>query len=158
MEIYLDKVKIEEKEILHRLLQYSLYEESLNDGNEMTNEAIFEYKYFDRYFKEENREAFFIKEFETNKLMGFVMINRYLQFYETGHSIAEFMVIPKYRRNKIGKQVAYKCFDMHKGNWEVSPSLGSKTAFEFWKNVIEKYTNGIYKFDNRLFTFNNENK
>ena len=25
--------------------------------------------------------------------MGFVMINTYLQFYETGHSIAEFMVV-----------------------------------------------------------------
>ena len=66
MEIYLDKVKIEEKEILYRLLWYSLYEESLNDGNEMTNEASFGYKYFDRYFKEDNREAFFIKEIETN--------------------------------------------------------------------------------------------
>lgn len=40
MNIYLEKVKIEDKEILYRLLQYSLYEESLNDGNEMTNEAL----------------------------------------------------------------------------------------------------------------------
>lgn len=158
MEIYLEKVKIEEKEILYKLLQYSLYEESLNDGNEMTNEAIFKYKYFERYFTEDNREAFFIKDLETNKLMGFVMINTYLQVYESGHSIAEFMVIPKYRRNKIGKEAALKCFDMHKGNWEVSPSLGSKTAYEFWKNVIEEYTKGSYSFNNRLFTFNNESR
>ena len=34
MEIYLDKVKEDKKETLYRLLEYSLFEESLNDGNE----------------------------------------------------------------------------------------------------------------------------
>ena len=50
MEYYLDKVNIKDKDILYRLLQYSLFEESLNDGNEMNKNAIFEYKYFDLYF------------------------------------------------------------------------------------------------------------
>ena len=35
MEIYLSKVKDEEKKVLYRLLQYSLFEESENDLNEM---------------------------------------------------------------------------------------------------------------------------
>ena len=43
----LNRVKVEDKDILYRLLQYSLFEESLTDQNEMNNEAIFEYKYFD---------------------------------------------------------------------------------------------------------------
>ena len=46
----LERVKIEDKEILYRLLQYSLFEESLTDLNEMNSEAIFEYKWFDKYF------------------------------------------------------------------------------------------------------------
>ena len=40
----LERVKIEDKDILYRLLQYSLFEESLTDQNEMNDEAIFEYK------------------------------------------------------------------------------------------------------------------
>lgn len=40
MNIYLDKVDKDKKDTLYRLLQYSLYEESLNDGNEM-NEMVF---------------------------------------------------------------------------------------------------------------------
>ena len=44
MEYYLDKVNVKDKDILYRLLQYSLFEESLNDGNEMNENAIFEYK------------------------------------------------------------------------------------------------------------------
>ena len=84
------------------------------------------------------------------------MINTYMQKYEDGHSIAEFMVIPKYRRNKIGKRVAFECFDMYKGNWEVSPSLGSISAYSFWNNVINEYTNNNYKYEDRIFMFNNK--
>ena len=157
MEIYLDRVKNDKKDILYRLLEYSLFEESLNDGNEMNDDAIFEYKYFDRYFTDKDREAFFIREKDTNKLLGFVLINTYMQKLNKGHSIAEFMVIPKYRRNKIGKKVAFKCFDLFKGNWEVSPSLGSNSAYLFWKNVIDEYTAGNNKFEDRIFLFNNEN-
>ena len=68
MEIILDRVKEENKDVLYRLLEYSLFEESLNDGNEMNNDAIFEYKYFDLYFTDNERDAFFVKEKETNKL------------------------------------------------------------------------------------------
>lgn len=42
MEVYLNKVKYEESEILYILLQYSLFEESENDLNEINSEAIFE--------------------------------------------------------------------------------------------------------------------
>ena len=89
----------------------------------------------------EDREAFFIKEQETDKLLGFVMINTYVQRWETGHSIAEFMVLPKFRRTGIGKRVARACFDRYPGNWEVSPSYGSGQAYEFWKRLIRKSAN-----------------
>ena len=46
IEIYLDKVTEDKKDTLYRPLEYSLYEESLNDGNEMNGDVIFEYKYY----------------------------------------------------------------------------------------------------------------
>ena len=156
MKSYLDKESIDNKDILYRLLQYSLYEESLYDGNEINNEGLFDYKYFDLYFTEANRDAFFIREEKSNKLLGFVMINTYLQKNTNGHSIAEFMVLPKYRKNKIGTFIANTCFEMYKGNWEVSPSLGSKEAYNFWKKVIDDYTDNNYQFIDGIFIFNNE--
>lgn len=156
MEYFLDKIDIKDKDILYRLLQYSLFEESLNDGNEMNSDGIFEYKYFDRYFTDADRDAYFIRDKDDNKLLGFVMINTYMQKYKSGHSIAEFMVIPKYRRNKIGKRVAFECFNMYKGNWEVSPSFGSKSAYSFWNKVINEYTNNNNKYEDRIFMFNNQ--
>lgn len=156
MNIYLDKVTEERRKILYRLLQYSLYEESENDLNEMNEDAIFEYPWFERYFTDSSRDAFFIREKETNKLLGFAMINTYMQIYDKGHSIAEYMVIPKYRGNQIGKKIAFELFDQYKGNWEVKPSDNSKEAYLFWKNVVEEYTDNNCEFKNKIFIFNNE--
>lgn len=156
MNIYLEKVKEENKEVLYRLLEYSLYEESANDLNEMNEEAIFEYKYFNSYFTDDDRDAYFIREKETNKILGFAMVNSYVQVFENGHSIAEFMVIPKYRKNHIGKKVAFELFDRYRGNWEVSPSYNSCSALFFWNKVVKDYTSSNYKFENDLFLFNNE--
>lgn len=156
MEYFLDKVENKDKNILYRLLQYSLFEESSNDGNEMNENAIFEYEYFEKYFTDIDRVAYFIREKNTNKLLGFVMINTFMQKYDNGHSIAEFMIIPKYRRQKIGKRVVIDCFEMYKGNWEVSPALGSEIAYNFWNNVINEYTNQNNKYEDRTFMFNNQ--
>lgn len=156
MEIFLSEVKKEEKEILYRLLQYSLFEESEYDLNEMNEEAIFEYKYFDSYFVNEDRYACFIRENGINKILGFAMVNSYMQKFEDGHSIAEFMVIPKYRRNKVGKTVAFEILDKYPGNWEIKPCYNSEKAYLFWKNTIEEYTKDNYKFEDGIFLFNNK--
>ena len=122
----------------------------------MNEDAIFEYKYFNSYFTDDDRDAYFIREKETNKILGFAMVNTYVQVFENGHSIAEFMVIPKYRKNNIGKKVAFELFDRYRGNWEVSPSYNSCSALFFWNKVIKDYTSSNYKFENDLFLFNNE--
>ena len=154
MKVYLDKVDIKQKNILYRLLEYSLFEESLNDLNEMNNDGLFEYPDFDNYFNNEGKEAYFIRELESNKLLGFVMINIISNKNVIVHCIEEFMVIPKYRKNKIGKKIAFMCFDMYKGIWKISPSFNSQIAFNFWKNVINEYTTN-HEYKNGTFIFNN---
>lgn len=155
MDIILEKVKESKKDTLFRLLQYSLFEESLSDGNDINEEALFEYPWFEHYFTEEGREAYFIKEQGRNRLLGFVMVNEYVQKCSFGHSIAEFMVLPKFRRNKIGKKAVVLCFDMHRGMWEVSPSYGSDQAYLFWKNVIDGYTGNNSQYEDGIFLFSN---
>ena len=155
MKIILEKVTSKDKDVLFRLLQYSLFEESATDLNEMGSDGIFEYKWFDSYFTDEDHDAFFIKSYSDNKLLGFVMVNTYMQKSDSGRSIAEFMVIPKYRRNKIGYQAAVKVFDMYSGKWEVSPSYNSCVSYNFWKNVIDLYTDKNNRFEDGIFIFEN---
>ena len=154
MDFYLDKVSVSKKDVLYRLLQYSLFEESENDLNEMDENAVFKYEYFEKYFTDKNREAYFIKEKDSNKLLGFAMVNEYVQKCDKGHSVAEYMVLPKYRRKKIGKRVAFEIFNKHKGSWEIKPSYNSQKAYLFWESVIKEYTGGNYKFYDGIFVFN----
>ena len=86
MDIVLETVSMYKKDTLFRLLQYSLFEESISDGNDMNDEALFEYPWFENYFTQEGRDACFIKERETGRLLGFVMINTYVQKWNSGHS------------------------------------------------------------------------
>ncbi len=153
MDIRLKPAETSEKEVLFRLLQYSLFEESLHDQNTMNEDALFDYPWFDLYFTEKERNAYFILEHGTDRRLGFVMINTHMQKSPSGHSIAEFMVLPSFRRNHIGKQAALLCFEMFPGRWEVSPSFGSSQAYLFWENVIRSFTGGDYRYEDRIFIF-----
>lgn len=155
MDIVLEKAESDKKDILFRLLQYSLYEESLNDKNSIGEDALFEYPWFENYFVEEEREAYFIRDEKEGNLLGFVMINAYVQKNVSGRSIAEFMVLPRFRRQKIGNKAAVMCFHKHRGNWEVSPAYGSRQAYLFWKSVIREYTGGNYRYEDGIFLFSN---
>ena len=140
MEIALERVRPDKRDTLFGLLQYSLFEESLTDLNEMNDDALFDYPWFDAYFSEPQREAYFIREKDTERLLGFAMVRE----HEDGrHSIAEFLVIPKYRRNGIGMAAAKACFALHGGLWEVKPAYGSEPARLFWQRAVNEYTKSV---------------
>lgn len=115
-----------EKDALWMLLQFSLYEESATDGNDLNQQGFFDYPWFDLYFTEDDRQAFFLWDEDASCLVGFAMINTYMHRAGEGHSMAEFMVLPKYRRQGAGKQAAMRCFALHPGRWEVAPALAAK--------------------------------
>ena len=152
------KVKKEDKDKLYRLLQYALYDGSQYIDNEINDECIFEYKWFNNYFTDDDRDAYFIKD--GNKFLGMAMVNENLKFNEEGKCISEFLILPKYRRCHIGKRVAYDIFNMFKGDWEVQPMENNPIAYSFWKNIINEYTNGNYTIKNDgvedVFIFNNK--
>lgn len=56
----IDVIK-EEKEKLYKLLQYALYDGSQYIDNGINDDCIFEYKWFNNYFTDKDRNAYFIK-------------------------------------------------------------------------------------------------
>ena len=146
MEYFLEKVDETKKDILYRLLQFSLYDGSQYIDNELNDDCLYDYKWFNNYFTDDNRDAFFIKD--NDNYIGFVMVNENLKFNKSGKCIAEFLVIPRYRRCHIGKRVAYDIFNMYDGLWEVQPMENNPFAYAFWKNIINEYTNGNYEIKN----------
>ena len=159
MNIDLVKVTGKERDTLFRLLEFSLYDGSQYIDNDMNDDGIFPYTYFNNYFIDNDREAYFIKY--NNQLVGFTMLNKHLKVLDkvsNNYSIAEFLIIPRARRKHIGREAAYKVFDLHHGNYEVQPMENNPIAYKFWNSVIGSYTNGNYQlhhFDDMedVFTF-----
>ena len=152
------EVAEKDKDKLEKLLQFALYDSSQYIDNDINENCIFEYKWFDKYFTDKNRNAYLIKN--NNNYLGMVMVNEYLKFNTNGKCIAEFLILPKYRRNHIGKKVAYDIFEKFKGDWEVQPMENNPIAYSFWKNIIREYTSGNYIVKNDgiedVFIFNNK--
>ena len=157
MNYVIEKVKENEKDKLYKLLQYSLYDGSQYIDNIINEDCVFEYEWFDNYFTDDDRDAYFIKD--GNKFLGIVMVNENLKFNKQGKCISEFFIMPTYRRNHLGKKVAYDIFEMYKGDWEVQPMENNPIAYSFWKNIITEYTKGNYITKNDgiedVFIFNN---
>lgn len=84
-------VKLEEKEKLYKLLQYALYDGSQYIDNDINEDYVFEYGWFDNCFTDKDRHAYFVKN--GNTYVGMVMVNENLKFNKNGKCIAEFLII-----------------------------------------------------------------
>ena len=151
--ISLNRTGAADRPVLFRLLQYSLYEESACDGNAIGEDGLFAYPWFDRYFTDPDREAYLIRSGEDGRLLGFAMVDTEVRRAESGHRVAEFLVLPPYRRRGVGRAAARACFRTHPGTWEVSPSFGSESAYRFWERVIAEWTGQRPRFLEDVFLF-----
>ncbi|MHB9109420.1 MAG: GNAT family N-acetyltransferase [Armatimonadota bacterium] len=63
---------------------------------------------------------------------------------EQAHAVQEFFVMRKFRRRRVGWQVAVKLFDRYHGSWVVEQLVENLPAVDFWRTVVNDYTNGQY--------------
>lgn len=56
--------------------------------------------------------------------------------------IQEFFILRKFRRQGIGKAVAYRLFDQFTGQWRVEFLVANTPALHFWQPAIQEYIGG----------------
>ena len=144
MDISIELVKKEEKEVLKNLLEKYQYEHSQYDKRDVNNSGLFEYTYLDSYWTEKNWFPYFIKV--DNILAGFVMVNDYKETKaDTNYTVSEFFILYKYRRKGVGKFAVKYIFEKHNGKWQLSFHPNNETSKVFWLDTINEYTKGNYK-------------
>lgn len=161
--IVIKKALIEEKQVLSNLMQLYLFELNKYNNSDLNNDGFFEYEYFNSYWDESSRYPFLF--YYSEKLAGFVLVNSYSVLnHENTKSIAEFFVLPIYRKMNIGKYVAFKIFNMFPSNWQVCEMTRNKPAIDFWRKIVREYTDGDFeevllnndKWNGPVQIFNNE--
>ena len=119
MNVELQLIEIEDREILSNLLEKYDYEFSQYDNRDVNKFGLYGYQYLDYYWTEKNRWAYFI--IVDGNLAGFVMVIDLPEVddREADFQIAEFFVMYKYRRMGVGKQAFFKVLDKHNGRWQL---------------------------------------
>jgi predicted acetyltransferase len=144
MNITIELIKNEEKEILRNLLEKYNYEFSQYENTDVNALGLYGYDYMDYYWTTKNKYPYFIKV--NNILAGFAMVSDHPDVnIETDFTMAEFTVLLKYRKMGIGKYVVNKLFERHKGKWQIKYHPKNIPSEKFWTNIVNEYTKGKYE-------------
>lgn len=140
MNVDIREASIEDKSILRNLMELCQHDYSEFNGEDVNEHGLFVYRYLDHYWTESDRHPFIVRV--SGRLAGFALVRA---IGEDTHSIAEFFIMRKYRRQGIGQTVAHRIFDMFPGKWRVAQEEGNLPAQAFWGKVISRYANGKFK-------------
>ena len=144
MNIKIEPIKKQDKEILRNLLEKYHYEFSQYNDMDVNQFGLYDYDYLDCYWTEENRYPFFIKV--DDKLAGFMMVNDYQEVpLGTDYTLAEFFVMYKYRGKGVGRHSVKYLFDNFSGKWHLCYHPKNEISKLFWHNVVGDYTSGKYE-------------
>jgi len=134
------------KSVLRQLIELYCYDFSEYTHDEVDEHGFYGYSYLDHYWTDETRHPFFIKV--NGNYAGFVLVSNRCRYItnEKAHTISEFFIMRRYRRQNVGDFAAKYIFDLFKGDWEVRVLDVNKPAHPFWNKVINGYTNGEHIF------------
>jgi predicted acetyltransferase len=148
MDIQILPVPVEQAGVLENLMYLYLYDFSEFTGDEVDEQGLFTDEHLHLYWIEPGRYPFLIQV--DGMHAGFVLVRRLPTEGEgvsnsPAHSIAEFFILRKYRRQKIGQQAAWSIFDRFPGRWLVGEISENLPAQAFWRKIIGEYTGGNYQ-------------
>ena len=139
-------VRAEERELLWNINQKYLYEMTNFYPDEMDGEGNLHYGYFDEYFRDPKRKAFFI--FNNEKMVGFVMIHPYSVIGGApDYTMAEFTIFPSYRKNHFATDTANLIFSTYKGKWEIKFNEKNHAAKKLWTTVAAPHFPRVYRLN-----------
>ena len=103
MDISVEPILKEQKSVLVQMMELYSYDFSEFSGDDINEYGYFGYPYIDNYWTEKGRTPFFIRV--DGKLAGLVLVRSCSEYTALSdpHSIAEFFVMKKYRKQVIGE-------------------------------------------------------
>ena len=154
--IRLVPVKPEERNLFWNINQKYLYEMTLYYPDVMDEEGNLHYGYFEKYFTDPRRKAFFIYNDEV--MVGFVMINPYSVIEHTpDYTMAEFTIFPSYRKMGYAYEAASLILATYKGTWEIKYNEKNTVAKRLWSKVTAPYNPRVYHLNDVETVFEFEN-
>ena len=134
------------RHVLDALMQLYLHDfsehASLNTSHgEVNEDGRFDYRLLDTYWHEPARVPLLIRA--DGRIAGFALVNQWSALDRPlDHAIAEFFVLRKYRRARVGTRAAHLVFRHMPGRWEVPVASYNRGALAFWRGVVATLPRG----------------
>lgn len=130
MHLSVEQVSESAKPTLRRLLELNAYEFSAIDGRDIGSNGEYGYPYLDRYWPKCSDRAALLFHVD-DQLAGFALVR-----VGSPHQIAEFLILPKYRRLGVGAAAAREVLTRWPGEWTTHQVSGNDGAVAFWRRAI----------------------
>lgn len=132
MDVKLRLAPLEEKPEVAALLRRYLIELGPWGYDEPDN-----YPFLDSYWREQRRLPFLIEA--EGRVAGFTLVNAIsISGYPVDASVAEFYVLPAFRRAGCGAAAAAQAFHTRAGWWELSFHRDNAAACAFWPAAAQR--------------------
>lgn len=136
--INLKPITINDRDYLFKLNQAYLKEMTNFYPEEPDENGYYTYGYFDEYFKDPLRKAFFITNDDIK--VGFCFLNPYSYFNEdVDYVLAEFTILPEYRGNGYARKTIEILLETYHGKWEIKYNIKNTKAQNLWESATELY-------------------
>jgi len=99
----------------------------------------YDYPYLDNYWIEKDRYPYLF--YWNEEVAGFALVRREGDYCE----MAEFYVLPEFRRRGLGIICATDAIRRHAGEWNIEFSKQNQVGRQFWKKLVCKLATGDIK-------------
>jgi predicted acetyltransferase len=136
------EVPAAQRPVLDHLMQLYLHDFSEfapigSPHGEVDAEGRFAYPRLESYWQGDGLIPLLIRA--DDRLAGFVLVNKWSALgLPLDHVVAEFFVMRKYRRARVGRRAALLVFRRYPGRWEVPVAWYNPPAQVFWRSVAEQ--------------------
>lgn len=131
MAVEIVPIPVSEKALLWERVQHYMAE-LMPFGNFAPLDGVFQYKWFDLYWRHPNRFPFWA-------MIGSDRAAFALVLREERTEMAEFYSFPEFRRTGVALDFARQVLRRFPGPWELSEYRGHGAAVAFWRRVIAAY-------------------
>lgn len=133
---------------LDNLLQVYLHElapVAHGGWNAIGSDGRYAYPWLDHYGADPDRAAFLVDV--DGALGGFALVNTHavVEDWTPARAIAEFFVLPRYRRLGVGRRAAHATFHRFPGRCQVAQDTPNIAAQAFWRATVDTYTQGAFE-------------
>jgi predicted acetyltransferase len=129
LSVEVHEATIRDKPAVRQLLELYGHDFSELNGADVDEHGRYGYRYLDAYWADPDRHPFLITV--DGRLAGFALVRS-----ASPHDMAEFFVMRKYRRGRVGAEAARAVFARFPGEWHVRQIAANVAATAFWRRAI----------------------